>query len=228
MRSVYGLHYVPLIFCQSFHQYCLLSKSPPTLFYKITLIFWPFKLSYIFYNLPVWFLKDIFLSFEFCQSEGKEMVFQCCLFVFISLISRDLEYRADFLAGGGELAQTSWGQSAHGRTSGRALAWPVLRPRRRFPDPHSCLRCPAHTWEASSPFQGVEGAIAQLSPRLTDSREFRQEPQVQFWGQGTRRRKESPRRRRPAGWPGRTSAWHPKALPPLTGSCDHSHVTGPR
>lgn len=107
MRSVDGLRYVPLILCRSLRQHCLLSISPPTLFYKIALIFWPFKLSFVFYNLPVWFLKNIFLSFEFCQSEGKEMVFQCCLFVFTSLISRELEYRTDFLAGGGELGQPS-------------------------------------------------------------------------------------------------------------------------
>ena len=170
LRSVYGLRYV--ILCQFLCPHCLLSISPPTLFYKIVLIFWPFNLSYIFYNLPVWFLKNIFLSFEFCQSEGREMVFQCCLFIFISLISREREYRTDFPAGG-ELGQASRGQSATGGP-GRALAWPVLRPRRR-----------CHTREASSPFQGAEGATAQLSQRWTDSREFRQETPVQAWGQGT-------------------------------------------
>ena len=44
---------------------------------------------------------------------------------------------------------------------------------------------PVHTWEASDLFHGVEGAIAQLSRGATDAREFRQETQVQIWGQGT-------------------------------------------
>ena len=112
LRSVYGLRYV--IPCQSLCPHCLLSISPPTLFYKVVLIFWPFNLSNIFYNLPVWFLKNIFLSFELCQSEGKEMAFQCRLFIFISLTSRELECRTDSPAGGGELGQAAGDGASRG------------------------------------------------------------------------------------------------------------------
>lgn len=181
------------ILCQN----CLLSISPPTLFYNIALVFWPFKLSCIFYSLPVWFFKKIFLSFEFCQSERKAMVFQCCLFISISLIGCELEHHTDLLTGGSELAQTDWGQSTPGRAGSRPAS--ALLPGqsqghgRHFPEFHSCLHCPSpHLGSLWSLPRGGRCYIAQLSQGATDSREFRQETQAQIWGQGTWKWKESP------------------------------------
>lgn len=134
------------------------------------------------------------------------MVFQCCLFIFIPLISCELEYHTDFLTGGRELDQINWGQSIPGRTRRRPasalLPGQSRRPRRHFPDFHSCVGCSNHTWEASNLFHGVEGAIAQISQGSTDSREFRQETRVQIWGQGTWKWRRAPGRKRSAGRPG--------------------------